>query len=226
VARSKNDEQSESRRYEILATALEVIEERGFSETRIGDIAKRAGISNGLIMYYFPTKVDLLVGAIEWAEGIWYHELQESISHAATARERLEGMVAIFLIGGRTPMLQMEWPLWLDLWSQSTRNNRLSQVHSESDERWRASLTQVIESGITSGEFSLSGSLDNTVIALAAMFDGFAVNIACHDGDVDAHLAFTIAMRFTSLALGFVWQADSATSARLERYFDAPVTTA
>ena len=178
MARSENIGQSEFRRQQILMTALEIISERGYSETRIADIAKRAGISSGLVMYYFPTKVDLLVGVVRYAEDGWYGELEDALADATTATELLEGMVAIFLIGGRTPMLQMQWSLWLDLWSQSTRNETIAAVHRENDKRWRDKLTTVIEQGIAAKEFVLSGTVENTVIALAAMFDSFAVNVA------------------------------------------------
>jgi AcrR family transcriptional regulator len=224
MARVENFEQSELRRHQILATALEVIAERGYLETRIADIAKRAGISNGLVMYYFPTKVELLIASDRWAEDLWHEEMQEALVDAATATDRLEGLIGIFIVGGPTPMLQMDWSLRLDLWSQATRDPQIDHVHRENDCRWRATLTSVIEDGIASKEFALIGSLDNTVIALAAMFDGFAVNVACHDGTVDATLAFTIAMRFASLSLGFVWENDEATATRVRRYFE-PVTT-
>lgn len=220
MARSENIEQSDFRRQQILMTALEIISERGYSETRIADIAKRAGISSGLVMYYFPTKVDLLVGAVRYAEDGWYGELEDALADATTATELLEGMVAIFLIGGRTPMLQMQWSLWLDLWSQATRNETIAAVHRENDTRWREKLTTVIEQGIAAKEFVLFGTIENTVIALAAMFDGFAVNVACKEGNVTAEVAFNIAMRFSSLSLGFVWQNDDAVATRLQCYFE------
>jgi len=223
VARAENLEQSDLRRREILVTALHVIAERGYSETRIADIAERAGISNGLVMYYYPTKVELLIASIRWAEDHWYEELEEALVDAKTATERLEGLICIFIMGGPTPILQMEWSLWLDLWSQATRDEQVAEVHKESDIRWRTMLTKVIEAGLKTHEFSLIGSLNNTVIALAAMFDGFAVNVACHDGTVDPELAFTIAMRFASLSLSFVWDLDEETTKRVRRYLEPEV---
>ena len=38
-----------------------VITDRGLAETRISDIAERAGVSPGLILYYFESKDRLLV---------------------------------------------------------------------------------------------------------------------------------------------------------------------
>jgi AcrR family transcriptional regulator len=221
MGRPENYEHSEFRRNQILETALHVIGERGFSETRIADIAKRAGISNGLVMYYFPTKVDLLVASIRFAEDGWYCDMQEILAGIDGATEQLEALAAVFLMGGNTPMLQLTWSLWLDLWSQSTRSDAIAQVHRESDNRWRAMLTEVVDRGVATGDFTLLGSTENTVIALSAMFDGFAVNVACNDGTVTPASAFVISMRFAALALGFTWANDEASAARLNRYIVA-----
>jgi AcrR family transcriptional regulator len=43
----------EPRRTQMLVAALDVIVERGFAETRISDVAERAGVSPALVIYYF-----------------------------------------------------------------------------------------------------------------------------------------------------------------------------
>lgn len=49
----------EARPGEIAAAALEVFAERGFAAARTDDIARRAGVSKGVIYLYFETKQDL-----------------------------------------------------------------------------------------------------------------------------------------------------------------------
>ncbi len=44
------------RRPQIVAAAAEVLYERGLFDTRIGDIAERAGTSAATILYYFESK--------------------------------------------------------------------------------------------------------------------------------------------------------------------------
>jgi len=52
-------EQREKRRWEILETALELFIRNGYAETRISDIAEKAGISVGLLFHYFGSKLGL-----------------------------------------------------------------------------------------------------------------------------------------------------------------------
>lgn len=53
------EEQKEQRRQLILMKALELFVKRGYSETKIGDIAKAADMSTGLMFHYFESKEQL-----------------------------------------------------------------------------------------------------------------------------------------------------------------------
>src|ERR1700733_12752002 len=55
----------EERRQQILEATWHVIAVSGFRSLRLSDVAKRAGISSGMIHYYFDTKRDLLKAAFE-----------------------------------------------------------------------------------------------------------------------------------------------------------------
>jgi AcrR family transcriptional regulator len=47
-------------RARIMQAAVELVDERGFERTTLGDIAERAGLARGLVSYYFPGKRYLL----------------------------------------------------------------------------------------------------------------------------------------------------------------------
>src|SRR5438093_524635 len=55
---------SEVRRRQILQATVTVIGERGLCDTRISDIAERAGASSALVLYYFGSKDRLLAEAL------------------------------------------------------------------------------------------------------------------------------------------------------------------
>lgn len=52
---------------EVLDAALDLFIEKGYSATRVEDIAKRAGISKGSVYLYFPSKEALLEGLVKRA---------------------------------------------------------------------------------------------------------------------------------------------------------------
>ena len=73
-------ENNEPRRIEMLRAAAELICERGFGDTRIADVAKRAGVSSALVIYYFGTRDRLLVDALRYSEESCYEAAERMLA--------------------------------------------------------------------------------------------------------------------------------------------------
>ena len=58
---------AEARPDEVLDAALDLFIERGFANTRVEDIAARAGLSKGAVYLYFPSKEAVLEGIVRRA---------------------------------------------------------------------------------------------------------------------------------------------------------------
>ena len=54
------EEQKAQRRQLIITNALELFVKKGYSETKIGDIAKASNMSVGLMFHYFESKEKFL----------------------------------------------------------------------------------------------------------------------------------------------------------------------
>jgi AcrR family transcriptional regulator len=65
--RPKFRRRADKRPDELLDAALALFAENGYSETRIEDVAARAGVSKGAVYHYFPSKRALLQGLIRRA---------------------------------------------------------------------------------------------------------------------------------------------------------------
>src|ERR1035438_6998283 len=89
---------ADQRREQMLRAALEVIQERGFPDTRIADVAERAGTSPALVIYYFKTKDQLLTEAIRYSEDNWYAAGTRRVAAIPTAAGRVEELVAMVSI--------------------------------------------------------------------------------------------------------------------------------
>ena len=86
-------EQNEARRIEMLRAAAELICERGFGDTRIADVAKRAGVSSALVIYYFGTRDRLLVDALRYSEESFYEAAEQMLAEVPSLRERLSLLI-------------------------------------------------------------------------------------------------------------------------------------
>ncbi|WP_078887629.1 TetR/AcrR family transcriptional regulator [Streptomyces sp. NRRL S-118] len=76
---SVNEELRRRSRERLLQATVELVGERGYEATTLGDIADRAGSARGLVSYYFPGKRQLLQSAV--------HRLMHRTLEAALERE-------------------------------------------------------------------------------------------------------------------------------------------
>jgi AcrR family transcriptional regulator len=198
---------ADQRREQMLRAALEVIVERGYPDTRIADVAQRAGTSPALVIYYFKTKDQLLTEAIRLSEDTWYATGTSRVAAIDTAAGRLEELIAMSCLPEEDDdpdAPNTSWLLWLDLWTQAARHPEVAAVRQKFDERWRDTIATLVLEGQEAGEFGPVSPADFAT-TLSALLDGFAIQIALEDPTVDAGRAFELTMRFAAGELGFTW---------------------
>ncbi len=198
---------ADQRREQMLHAALEVISARGYADTRIADVAERAGVSPALVIYYFKTKDQLLTEAIRYYEDNWYAVGQSRMARLKTAAERLEEFVAMSCLNEADPEPTSSWQLWLDFWAQAARNAEVAGVRQKSDERWRDVISTLVQEGQEAGEFRQIDTAD-FAIYLSTLLDGLTIQIALNDPVVDSPRAFELTMHFVADQLGFDWTPD------------------
>ena len=194
------------RREQMLHAAAELIGERGFSETRIADVARRAGVSPALVIYYFSTKDELLTEALRFSERSFYAGVAAELERLRTARERLEMLVRTTCVPAGEGEIPGAWGLWFDLWAQAFRHPEVKKDRIELDQRWRDTIAQVVRDGQAAGEIGRSVDADAFAITFSALLDGLSIQVALDDPGVDAGRAFAIAMAFAAKDLGVGWR--------------------
>src|ERR671922_2255195 len=102
------------RRLEILEAAADVIRERGLCETRIADVARRAGASAALVLYYFDSKDRLLTEALTHAEDRFYLQTFHELTGLERAGDRLASLIDRSLPAGGSGVMG-DWRLWVEV---------------------------------------------------------------------------------------------------------------
>ena len=64
MAQPRNQRRKEKRPQEITEAAFQAFAEKGYAATRVEEVAKRAGVSKGLLYLYFKTKEELFKAVI------------------------------------------------------------------------------------------------------------------------------------------------------------------
>lgn len=170
------------RRPAILAAAADVISERGVQNTRISDVAERAGTSAPGVLYWFSTKDELLAEALIFSDDRFYERLTEELEQLQTATERLTRLVELWPAEN-----DAETVLWMELWVRALRDPELAKTRERLDRRWRTTIADVLREGQATGEFG-AGDAEERALVLGALMDGLAIQVALGDPAVDTEV--------------------------------------
>ncbi len=150
------------RKPQIVAAAAEVLYERGLFETRIGDIAKRAGTSAPTILYYFESKDRLLEEAVDQTDREFYARLTEGQERYERASDKLVHLIEETSLG---PSGFSDWTLWMEIWVRARRDETVRESYFKLDRRQRKLIAEIVRDGQAAGEFSADADPDAFAIA-------------------------------------------------------------
>jgi AcrR family transcriptional regulator len=201
---TKAQRASKDRHQEILTAAAKVITERGLAETRISDIAERAGVSPGLILYYFESKDRLLSDALTYTNDRFYLQTSRELRRIPSARERLDRFIELS-VPGLLPEFERleEWALWIEIWVRALRDEEMAKDREVLDKRWRAQIADVVRHGQDSGEFAATDDADELALRLGALIDGLAIQVLMNDADVTPERMRAVCIEVAARELGF-----------------------
>lgn len=81
----------------IIDAALEVFREKGYANARMADIARRAGVSYGLVYHYFGSKEVLFDLIVETWWNDLYSMMEQEKASSVSFREKLIHIIRFFL---------------------------------------------------------------------------------------------------------------------------------
>lgn len=136
----------------IRAAALELFGQKGFSATRLDDVAAAAGVAKGTIYLYFPSKQDLLEAIVASTIGATLTQVEQAVAASpAPASELLRLMGRAMALGVQDPERRQVLHLVL---SEGARFPRIAQFyHREIISRGMSLIRAIIAKGLGSGEF-------------------------------------------------------------------------
>lgn len=140
---SVNEELRRRSRERLLQATVELVAERGYEATTLGDIADRAGSARGLVSYYFPGKRQLLQSAVHRVMHLTLEAGLEQEPRTDDGRERLARAIdAILGLTKVHPVLMrahMAGILQAEGFVQCPEQQRLSWLLRDTMERYGSS---------------------------------------------------------------------------------------
>ena len=140
-----------ARMAQILEAARQVFAEHGFHATKMSDIARTAGVSQGTLYHYFRGKDDLFMALLS----TWTERLEEAVKGLAdsptSAADKLWRMneVGLAFLSADEELL----PVIVEFWAYALRNAEAAASYRSLFQTMRQSCAAIVEEGIASGEF-------------------------------------------------------------------------
>jgi AcrR family transcriptional regulator len=166
---SPRNDVSAERKAQILDAAKISFAERGFSKTRMADIAQRSGLSKGALYLYFESKDAIILSLLEKVFEPELRDLKSLLESDQSAQERL----LIYANRAADDIQRMlDWmALTFEFIVLAFRREPIKKFINAIYKKNLALLEELIQQGIDAGEFELDQAQD-AAIAVGAIIEG------------------------------------------------------
>jgi len=198
-AATKERELSGDKAQRIVDAMRDSVARRGAAGSTFEHVAREAGVSRGLLHYYFGTKERLLVEVVRRDSELRVERLDARLAPAKTGDDVIEALVSSL-----TEVIENEPGFFLllyELFSAGRRNPDIQREVGQLFERTRSHVAEVLRSKDDEGVLSLRFSAEDVVSYLFALGDGFALQ-ALSDPSRDTQGAFAVGVASARYLLG------------------------
>ena len=186
---TKTRELSGDKAQRIVEAMRSSVARRGISGSTFEHVAREAGVSRGLLHYYFGTKEALLVEVVRRDTEHRIARLGRPLGEAQSVDELLEVLVADL-----QDSIQNDpgfWVLLFDLFTAGRRNPEIQREVGELFNRTRDHVAEILSAKQAEGVISPRLDVNAVVALLFAMADGIALQVLSdperdHTGVIEA----------------------------------------
>ena len=172
-AAAKERELSGEKAQRIVDAMRESVAKRGAAGSTFEHVAREAGVSRGLLHYYFGTKERLLVEVVRRDAEIRVNRLDAPLAKAKTVDDVLDVLVSSLMdLIDNDPAFFL---LLIELFSAGRRNPDIQRELGQLFERTRGHVAEVLKAKEREGVLNLRYDAEAVVSYLFSVGDGFAL---------------------------------------------------
>lgn len=164
------DELLSDKQVHMVRATYRLIGERGMHRVSLQEIAEAAGVSKGLVPYYFKTKENLILATMRWVLFQVSERIHQAIAGVETPRERLVALLDA--IWAEPEANRRYYVVYLDLVEYAAREHRFGELSQTFRETVNALYAEVIRAGAQTGAFRVADP-DEAAAAMRALVEGF-----------------------------------------------------
>ncbi|HNR87922.1 MAG TPA: TetR/AcrR family transcriptional regulator [Spirochaetota bacterium] len=165
-------DKQERKKNHIIWAAFNAIAKIGYINLTIDEVAKEAGVSKGVVHYYFDTKENLMLEVMFTFVQFFVVSLNFAVSPALAPTERIKGIMRFSM---KIALNHKEYiRVIIDYWAQVNINVNLRDIYVFYQNQIIAYIAEIIDQGKAAGEFKEVDSESAAEIILSEI-GGFAI---------------------------------------------------
>jgi AcrR family transcriptional regulator len=183
----------------IIAAMRASVGKRGAAGSTFDHVAREAGVSRGLLHYYFGSKERLLVEVVRHDCDVRNQAMDERLERAGSVDEILDALVV-----GLNEFIEDEAGSQAVIYEMLSASRHSEEIRAELAElyrQWRERLAGWLRVKEREGVIRLQAEPEAVASILFALGDGFGIQVLC-DSDWDQNPAFELGVASARRLLG------------------------
>jgi len=142
----------EERRQQLIDATMKCIARKGMGKTTLGDVAKEAGLSQGIVNLHFESKENLLNETLRYIADDYKSQFNRALEKSGPdAADRLHALMELDL---RPSILdRRKLAVWFAFWGEVKSRPRYREVCEQSDEYYDEVLSSLCNEIIADGSY-------------------------------------------------------------------------
>ncbi len=149
MARTRNPELEERRKQQVMLTVYRLLARDTFEAMTLAEVAREAGVSKGLVTYYFKNKDSLIVETIRRYHAEQERQLLAVAERDCPPRELLRELVALAFPS--QAMVEIELRFQIEVWSFAKTRPEAWEAIAHSYRRFRRVCERLLQRGAAEG---------------------------------------------------------------------------
>ncbi|WP_193096661.1 TetR/AcrR family transcriptional regulator [Brevibacterium sp. FME17] len=167
----------------LIDTMIDLVSEGGFEALSVRTVATRTGVSIGAVQHHFPTKSQMLIGAMSEIARRETKRFEQATADKNPTSRRSALLDILLPSNPDDPAARV----WLQLSARASVDPAVKEINSARWGRLRSELADALRPQIAQPEDAMLRATE-----LLALCDGLAVTILAEDGAVTSTTARTI----------------------------------
>ena len=169
------------RRQQLLEATFEIMKREGLQNATIEKIAKKIGVSKGLVHHYFNNKQELIESTMRYAHASRRIDAARRLGHSSTPSDRLWATLSVIL--DPAYLEQGFCRVWISFSAEASRDPQLARLERVIHRRERSNLLHPLR------QMAPEAEAKDAALGVKALIEGFRLRAALWSKDFDTRIA-------------------------------------